>query len=185
MLVNLWVWAQKALHSEQFFTSCFQKTVDIKWCYSFFLYKKSSEGHTSSLVISLRTVSENSVWKVFMSCGPTCTALFRLVTNLVLFWRLPTNSPSSIAIFQHMPGVQYHFLCSIVMARNGWEFTILFCALSYPGCTLVYSRVAHVQQACYYMSGNAIISFMLHEGLMLTQGRSSPAHVTRSPGWWT
>ena len=117
-----------------------------------------------------------------MPCGPTCTALSRLVANLILFWRLPTNSLSSIAIFQHMPGVQYHFLCSIVMARNSWRFTVLFCALSYPGCTLVYSRVAHVQQACYYMSGSAIISFMLHEGLMLTQGRSSPAHVTRSPG---
>ena len=158
MLVNLWVWAQKALHSEQFFTSCFQKTVDVKWCYSFFLYKKSSEGHTSSLVISLRTVSENSVWKVFMSCGPTCTALFRLVTNLVLFWRLPTNSPSSIAIFQHIPGVQYHSLCNIdriVMARNSWRFTVLFCVLSYPGCTFVYS--------CVYRS--AIILFMLHSAV--------------------
>ena len=49
------------------------------------------------------------------------------------------------------------------LAANGWQFTILYCTLSYPGCILVYSRVVHVQQVCYYMSVSAI-SFMLPLG---------------------
>lgn len=50
------------------------------WCQVplLFFYKKPS----------VRTVSENSVWKVFTPCAPTCTAL----CNIIIYYCTPVNT---------------------------------------------------------------------------------------------
>jgi len=81
------------------------------WCWVALLNFFAQETVWPYVITSYFT--ENSVWKAFTPCDLTCTALSRLVANLVLFWILPTNSPSSIAIFHHTPVGQHDFWCNI------------------------------------------------------------------------
>ena len=172
MLLNLWVWVQKALRFWTVFYvqsiqwhSCFQKMVDIKCRYSFF-YKKPS----------VRTVSESSVWKVFTPCAPTCTVLCNINNIIALPWtQLYTK------VHPGYEGTQKRIVnCQLFLAitirsilHREWYCT--------PG--VCWKIAMEDGELVGSLQNSTRLVTNLEKGLMLTRGWSTPTHVITYTYW--